>query len=139
MRVGPPLDRDYFGDVAFASARVGPTGPIVSSMGNNQTASSDDVSVQRNEEIYNDDGVLVGVVGDATEEGFTVETVASATVEHGDDARSEEEEPGQEFGEGYIMWRCTECGEMGELDEGFPETCPNCGAPKEAITKDRED
>ncbi|MDS0282184.1 DUF7130 family rubredoxin-like protein [Haloarcula onubensis] len=98
-----------------------------------------DVSVERNEEIFNDDGQLVGVVGDATDEGFVVETVASAAVEHGDAAASEEDEPGQTFGEGYIMWRCTECGEMGELDDGLPEACPNCGAPKEALAKARED
>lgn len=104
-----------------------------------QPTVSDDVSVQRNEEIYNDDGALVGVVGDATEEGFTVETVAGATVEHGDSAVSNEETPGQEFGEGYIMWRCTDCGEMGELDDGLPAECPNCGAPKEALAKQRED
>ena len=103
------------------------------------TQSTEDVSVQRNEEIFNDDGTLVGVVGDATEEGFTVETVADATVEHGDGAMSEEDEPGQEFGGGYIMWRCTECGEMGELEDGLPGECPNCGAPKEALAKQRED
>ena len=102
-------------------------------------STSEDVSVQRNEEIYNDDGVLVGVVSDATDDGFVVETVASATVEHGDAATSDEETPGQEFGEGYIMWRCTECGEMGELDDGLPEECPNCGEPKEALAKQRED
>jgi len=52
---------------------------------------------------------------------------------------SNEETPGQEFGEGYIMWRCTDCGEMGELDDGLPAECPNCGAPKEALAKQRED
>jgi rubrerythrin len=52
---------------------------------------------------------------------------------------SEAEAPGQEFGEGYIRWRCTDCGEMGELDDGLPEACPNCGAPKEALAKQRED
>ncbi len=108
-------------------------------MGDNQMTSSDDVSVQRNEEIFNDEGTLIGVVGDATAEGFTVETVASATVEHGDAVRGDDQDPGQEFGEGYIMWRCTECGEMGELEAGLPETCPNCGAPKEALAKQRED
>ncbi|MBX0287708.1 hypothetical protein EGH22_15340 [Halomicroarcula sp. F28] len=108
-------------------------------MDESQSTASDEVSVQRNEEIFNDDGTLVGVVGDATEAGFTVETVASATVEHGDAAANQEEEPGQEFGEGYIMWRCTECGEMGELDDGLPEECPNCGEPKEALATQRED
>ncbi|MDS0259860.1 hypothetical protein NDI56_10695 [Haloarcula sp. S1CR25-12] len=108
-------------------------------MEDTNSTSSEDVSVQRNEEIYNDDGVLVGIVGDATEEGFRVETVADATVEHGDAATTDEETPGQEFGEGYIMWRCTECGEMGELDDGLPAECPNCGAPKEALATQRED
>ena len=108
-------------------------------MDDTRSTVSDDVSVQRNEEIYNDDGVLVGVVGDATDAGFVVDTVADATVEHGDAAVSEADDPGQEFGEGYIMWRCTECGEMGELDDGLPEECPNCGAPKEALAKQRED
>jgi rubrerythrin len=25
------------------------------------------------------------------------------------------------------------CGEMGEIDEGIPETCPGCDAPKEDL------
>lgn len=107
-------------------------------MDDSQSA-SEDVTVQRNEEIYNDDGALVGIVADATDEGFVVDTVAGATVEHGDAATSDEETPGQAFGEGYIMWRCTECGEMGELDDGLPEECPNCGEPKEALARQRED
>ncbi|WP_255196171.1 DUF7130 family rubredoxin-like protein [Halorarius litoreus] len=48
-------------------------------------------------------------------------------------APSGEEVPGQSFGEGYLMWRCGECGEMGDLEDGFPETCPNCDAPKEEL------
>jgi len=106
---------------------------------NDSPSTSEDVAVQRNEEIYNDGGVLVGVVGEATDDGFVVDTVASVTVEHGDAATSAEEEPGQEFGEGYLVWRCTECGEMGDLDDGLPETCPNCGAPREGLAKQRED
>jgi rubrerythrin len=30
------------------------------------------------------------------------------------------------------MWRCWNCGAMGQIDE-IPETCPDCGAPKEDI------
>lgn len=108
-------------------------------MPDSHPTSSEDISVERNEEIFTNDGTLVGVVGDVTEDGFEVETVADASVEHGDGTVSEEENPGQEFGEGYIMWRCTECGEMGELEDGLPEECPSCGAPKEAIAKQRED
>ena len=108
-------------------------------MAEDQSSSPAGVTVERNEEIYTDDGALVGVVADAHEDGFVVDTVAGASVEHGDAADSEEEEPGQEFGEGYIMWRCTECGEMGELEDGLPEECPDCGAPKEALAKAKED
>jgi rubrerythrin len=50
-----------------------------------------------------------------------------------------EEIPGQEFGEGYLMWRCTVCGEMDEIEDGMPEVCPSCGAEKEALTEVRED
>ncbi|MFW5919329.1 MAG: DUF7130 family rubredoxin-like protein, partial [Halanaeroarchaeum sp.] len=53
--------------------------------------------------------------------------------------RDREEIPGQEFGEGYLMWRCDECGEMDDLEDGMPETCPACGAPREAIEKVLED
>jgi ABC-type ATPase with predicted acetyltransferase domain len=35
-------------------------------------------------------------------------------------------------GEAELMWRCWECGEMGEID-GIPDTCPACGAEREAI------
>jgi rubrerythrin len=37
------------------------------------------------------------------------------------------------------MWRCEDCGEMGDLDDGIPEECPNCGAPKEHIHMAQED
>lgn len=85
--------------------------------------------IKPGEPVYDDDGVLVGHVSGFTEAGVEVETIDP------DDLRghSEEERPGQEFGEGYLMWRCGDCGEMGELDDGFPETCPNCGARKEDI------
>lgn len=35
--------------------------------------------------------------------------------------------------------RCTECGEMGELDDGMPSTCSECGAEKEALAGVVED
>ena len=33
-------------------------------------------------------------------------------------------------GEADLMWRCSDCGEMAELDD-TPGACPNCDAPKE--------
>jgi len=83
------------------------------------------------ERVYSSDGRLLGQVTSLTEEGFEAEVL--------DNREDTEELPGQKFGEGYLMWRCTECGEMGELEDGMPESCPACGAPEEAITAARED
>ncbi|QIO24908.1 hypothetical protein [Haloarcula sp. JP-L23] len=89
-------------------------------------------SIEPGEVVYDSDGRPVGRVSGLTDDGFEVEAI--------DPDESEiEERPGQEFGEGYLMWKCGECGEMGELDEGLPETCPNCGAPEEAISAVQED
>ncbi|WP_424000296.1 DUF7130 family rubredoxin-like protein [Haloarcula salina] len=51
----------------------------------------------------------------------------------------DENVPGDEIREGYLMWRCPECSEMGDLADGRPDGCPNCGAPRDAIAKARED
>ena len=85
--------------------------------------------------VYDGDGKLVGIAGGPTDDGFEVETVDPEQP----DNPFRTEIPGQEFGEGYLMWRCTECGEMGELDDGIPSTCPNCDAPKTDIMYWTED
>jgi len=106
----------------------------------------DSISLETGETIYDDRGRVIGVVDEFTDEGFSVETVdggpdveaVDGTGDHGDE--DEEDIPGKEFGEGYLMWRCEDCGEMGELeDDGIPEECPNCGAPKEHIHMAQED
>ena len=88
--------------------------------------------VEPGEYVFNQEGQLVGQVSAITDDGFEIEMVES-------DAENIEELPGQKFGEGYLMWRCGECGEMGELEDGIPEECPACGAPEEAISAMRED
>jgi rubrerythrin len=100
---------------------------------------ADQTTVEMGETVYNEDGTIVGTVQDSTAEGFTVATVDDVATDDDDAGRADEEVPGQEFGEGYLMWRCEECGEMGEIDDGFPEECPSCGAPKELIGKALED
>jgi len=87
--------------------------------------------IEPGERVYSSDGRLLGRVTSLTEEGFEAEIL--------DSEEDTEELPGQKFGEGYLMWRCEECGEMGELEDGMPESCPVCGAPEEAITAARED
>jgi hypothetical protein len=85
--------------------------------------------------VYSAEGLLLGRVSGFTDEGFTVDRVAVDDP----DALHQEEIPGQEFGEGFLMWRCSECGEMGAIEDGLPETCPNCGSPKEYINYWTED
>lgn len=84
--------------------------------------------------VYDDEGNELGRVRGFERSGFFVTTREGAealTVEH---ARS-----GQSFGEAELMWRCTECGEMGDIEDGLPETCPNCGTPKENLMYWTED
>ncbi|MFC6835992.1 DUF7130 family rubredoxin-like protein [Halomarina ordinaria] len=84
--------------------------------------------------LYTDDGIAVGHVRSFEEGGVFVTTREGATglsVEH---ARS-----GHEFGSAELVWRCTTCGEMGEIRGGLPEECPNCGAEKEELMYWRED
>lgn len=89
------------------------------------------VSIAPGELVYDSDRQPVGRVSGLTEDGFEVALI--------DTDSAMEDLPGQEFGEGYIMWRCGDCGEMDEIDEGLPETCPNCSAPIEAISVVEED
>jgi len=89
-------------------------------------------SMEAGEEVYDSSGRLLGRITSFTDAGFEIETVEPGESDM-------EELPGQKFGEGYLMWRCGECGEMGELEDGMPETCPACGAPEEAISAMRED
>ena len=79
------------------------------------------------ETVYDGDGNELGTVRGFDESGFYVTTrdgIEALSVEH--------ERAGHEFGNAELMWRCSSCGEMGELGD-IPQECPNCGAPKEDI------
>lgn len=91
-------------------------------------------SVAVGEEIYNGQGEFLGRVRGYEEGGFFVTTrdgMERLSIEH---ARS-----GHDFGEAHLMWRCMECGKMGEIDDGLPENCPNCGRSKEHLEYWKED
>ncbi len=90
-----------------------------------------DASIEPGELVYDSDGQPVGRVSGFTDDGFEAEI--------GPEESAAEELPGKEFGEGYLMWRCGECGKMDELREGIPKSCPDCGAPAEAISFVEED
>ncbi|WP_144905583.1 DUF7130 family rubredoxin-like protein [Halobellus captivus] len=90
-------------------------------------------SIGPGEQVYDDDGRLLGRVVSLSEEGFEVEATDPAADTDGESI------PDGDFGEAYLMWRCSECGTMGELEDGFPESCPDCGAPREALAEVQED
>ncbi|QLD84876.1 hypothetical protein HWV23_03800 [Natronomonas halophila] len=99
------------------------------------TDKPDDEVVKPGEPVYSGDGTFLGRVSSLNEAGFEVEEIGTTD----SDGVDQEELPGQEFGEGYLMWRCTECGEMGELEDDIPDSCPGCDAPREAIEEVQED
>ncbi|ESP89957.1 DUF7130 family rubredoxin-like protein [Candidatus Halobonum tyrrellensis] len=129
-------------------------------MSDSPDASDDPIPIETGSVVYDHEGNRLGVIDGLTSEGFEVDT--NAEIESVDDeghaevsvpddesaqaaetndenlyGSEQEHDPGQEFGEGYIMWRCENCGEMGELEDGLPEECPDCGS--EEVIKWRED
>ncbi|WP_435099043.1 DUF7130 family rubredoxin-like protein [Halarchaeum sp. P4] len=88
---------------------------------------SDDTPVKLGTAVYNEDGDQIGVVRGFNEDGFFVtnrEGAASFTVEH--------EHTPHDLGEAELLWRCSDCGEVGDVEE-IPESCPSCDAPKEHL------
>jgi len=84
--------------------------------------------------LYDDDGNPVGTVRGMEQGGVfltTREGYEGLSVEH---ARS-----GHSWGEAELMWRCLNCGEMGEIDDGLPDRCPGCGAERESLMYWTED
>lgn len=77
--------------------------------------------------VYTEAGDEIGTIRGFDDDGFYVTTrddIANLSVEH---ARS-----GHEFGEAELMWRCSNCGEMGDVAE-IPDACPNCDGPREDL------
>lgn len=101
---------------------------------------SDDVSddeierLDMGEPIFDSDGNRLGKIRGFDDAGFYV------TMREGYEAMSVEHvRSGKEFGEANLMWRCMECGEMGRIEDGLPEECPNCGESREALMYWTED
>jgi rubrerythrin len=77
--------------------------------------------------VYDADGTKLGTVRGFDEDGFFVTTregIEALSVEH--------ERAGHEFGGAELVWRCSQCGAIGELGD-LPEECPDCGAPREDL------
>ncbi|WP_435063448.1 DUF7130 family rubredoxin-like protein [Halobaculum sp. EA56] len=83
-----------------------------------------DISVGQS--VYDDDGNELGTVRGIDDAGFYVLSTE-------DTGRVTLEEARSAFGESYVMWRCWECGEMGQIEGDLPAQCPDCGAPREDL------
>lgn len=91
-------------------------------------------SVSFGDTLYSSDGTPLGDVRGLTEGGVVVtmrDGIEALAIEH---TRS-----GHDFGEAELMWRCLECGEMGQLNQQLPDSCPNCGVSREHLTYWTED
>ncbi|MDG5777235.1 hypothetical protein VB773_00750 [Haloarculaceae archaeon H-GB2-1] len=78
------------------------------------------------EAVYDEEGNQLGQIRGFDEHGFYV------TTDEGIEALSSEHLTTGKAAEAELMWRCWECGAMGDIEE-LPEECPDCGAPKEEI------
>jgi hypothetical protein len=77
--------------------------------------------------VYDDDGTELGTVRGFDEDGFFVTTrdgIAALSIEH--------ERAGHAFGGAELVWRCSQCGAIGDL-ENWPAACPDCDAPREDL------
>lgn len=97
------------------------------------------VSIDPGEVVYSEDGTALGVVTGATDETLEVRVRDDLESTDGSSETVSESRPGQAHGEGYLAWRCDDCGEMGDLADGMPASCPHCGAPKTALFRAAED
>jgi rubrerythrin len=82
--------------------------------------------------VYDADGNELGRVRQIADDGFYVTTT------DGTEALSVGHQADSMGGQKELLWRCLECGAVGELSE-IPEECTDCGAPKEEIYYWQED
>ncbi|WP_251342042.1 DUF7130 family rubredoxin-like protein [Haloplanus halophilus] len=77
--------------------------------------------------VYDSEGTALGTIRGFDEDGFFVTTregIEALSIEH--------ERAGHEFGEAELVWRCSRCGAVGDIDD-MPEACPDCDAPREDL------
>ncbi|MES3517493.1 MAG: hypothetical protein PPP58_07500 [Natronomonas sp.] len=85
--------------------------------------------VQFGDSIYDEDGNELGRVRAYDESGFYVSSAEGVSTMNQAQSKT---------GEKTLMWRCWDCGEMGQISD-MPETCPSCGAGSEEIYYWQED
>jgi hypothetical protein len=95
------------------------------------TGSKDRV-LKPGQRVYDEDGEPIGVIQGITDLGVAVNTLDDV------DTLSLRQSPSVNVGEGYLVWRCSECGELGDIDR-LPDCCPSCGAGKDTLYAYLED
>lgn len=91
-------------------------------------ATTEATSLSFGQVLYDESGRPVGSVRGMEAGGVFLTTrsgIESVSVEH---VRS-----GHAFGQAELMWRCLNCGEMGDIGDELPENCPNCGVEREEL------
>ncbi|MFB6146117.1 MAG: hypothetical protein ABEJ08_00335 [Halobacteriaceae archaeon] len=86
------------------------------------------------ETLYDEDGNRVGTV-----RGFETDGLSVATAEGIKSLSTGHARAGGSFGEAHLVWRCAECGAVGDIEGGVPAACPDCDAPREALYYRTED
>jgi len=95
----------------------------------------DNFDIDFGDSLYTEAGEEVGIVQGIHEGRIVVSVREDAAVL----GLERHQKSGQHFGEAELMWRCTNCGRMGEIEDGLPGECPNCGESKEALMYWTED
>jgi hypothetical protein len=88
---------------------------------------SEETQLTGGQTVYDAEGTKLGTIRGFDEDGFFVTTregIAALSIEH--------ERAGHEFGEAELVWRCSQCGAVDDL-ETLPDACPDCDAPREDL------
>ena len=101
-------------------------------MSNREATSSAEFSPKPGQRVYDKTGREIGVIIRVTESGVAVTTGSE------NETLSLRHTPNENHGEGYLLWRCIECGELGNIEK-IPDHCPSCGTGKEDLYAYLED
>lgn len=91
-----------------------------------------DQTLKPGQRVYDESGREIGRIQAITDLGVEVNT-------HSDvDTLSLRRAPNVNLGEGYLLWQCTECGELGDIEQ-IPDRCPSCESGREELYAYLED
>jgi rubrerythrin len=101
-------------------------------MPEDREAASADRVLKPGQRVYDEAGQVIGVIQAITDIGVEVNTDSDV------ETLSLRQSPSVNLGEGYLVWRCSECGELGDINQ-IPDHCPSCGASEDTLYAYLED